>query len=62
MAAARKSNVSMRPELLWTIVGIFLVLVFGLAFYLWKKWGAVILGNRSQKEAEEDNSSIDSKT
>jgi type III secretion protein J len=62
MAAARKSNVSMRPELLWTIVGIFLVLVFGLAFYLWKKWGAVILGNRSQKEAGEDNSSIDSKT
>jgi len=62
MAAARKSNVSMRPELLWTIVGIFLVLVFGLAFYLWKKWSAVILGNRSQKEAGEDNSSIDSKT
>ena len=62
MAAARKSNVSMRPELLWTIVGIFLFLVFGLAFYLWKKWGAVILGNRSQKEAGEDNSSIDSKT
>jgi type III secretion protein J len=62
MAAAKKSNVSMRPELLWTIVGIFLVLVFGLAFYLWKKWGAVILGNRSQKEAGEDNSSIDSKT
>jgi len=62
MAAARKSNVSMRPELLWTIVGIFLVLVFGLAFYLWKKWGAVILGNRSQKQAGEDNNSIDSKT
>ena len=62
MAAARKSNVSMRPEILWTIVGIFLVLVFGLAFYLWKKWGAVILGNRSQKEEGEDSSSIDSKT
>lgn len=60
MAAARKSNVSMRPELLWTIVGIFLVLVFGLAFYLWKKWSAVILGNRSQKGEAEDNT-IDSK-
>lgn len=60
MAAARKSNVSMRPELLWTIVGIFLVLVFGLAYYLWKKWGAVILGNRSQKGEVEDNT-IDSK-
>lgn len=62
MAAAKKSKVSMRPELLWMIVGIFLVLVFGLAYYLWKKWGAVILGNRLKNEEAEDTNTVDSKS
>jgi type III secretion protein J len=62
MAAAKKSKVSMRPELLWMIVGIFLVLVFGLAYYLWKKWGAVILGNRLKNEEAEDTNTADSKS
>jgi type III secretion protein J len=61
MAAAKKSKVSMRPEILWMIVGIFLVLVFGLAYYAWKKWGAAILGNRSQNDVMEDDNSADSK-
>jgi type III secretion protein J len=61
MAAAKKSKVSMRPEILWMIVGIFLVLVFGLAYYAWKKWGAAILGNRLQTDVAEDDNSADSK-
>lgn len=61
MAAAKKSTVGMRPEILWMIVGIFLVLVFGLAYYLWKKWGAVIMGYRKQSEDVDDNSTTETK-